>query len=81
VDARIGVNWLRFVNTHLEIQPFAPVQEAQVTELIGHLVDWLPPDGAVNNSGPTCCQASDLSSRASQLDQRLDLILARNVAY
>ena len=120
VDARLGGGWLRFVNTHLEIQPFAPIQAAQVAELIGHLVEsphpvilvgdfnsvagrnapaesktdsygmlmdagfhdlWLPQDGISNNSGLTCCQASDLSSRASDLDQRLDLILARDIQY
>jgi hypothetical protein len=120
VDARVGGGWLRFVNTHLEIQPFAPIQAAQVAELIGHLVDsphpvilvgdfnsaanrnapaesktdsygmlmdagfhdlWLAQDGISNNSGLTCCQASDLSNRASDLDQRLDLILARDIQY
>jgi endonuclease/exonuclease/phosphatase family metal-dependent hydrolase len=120
VDARVGGSWLRFVNTHLEIQPFAPVQEAQIAELIGHLAEspypvilvgdfnsaanrnapaesktasyrtlldagfhdlWLAQDGVSNNSGPTCCQASDLSNRASELDQRLDLILTREVQY
>jgi endonuclease/exonuclease/phosphatase family metal-dependent hydrolase len=120
VDANIGGEWVRFVNTHLEIQPFAPVQQAQAAELIAHLADsphpvilvgdfnsaanrnapgesktgsyqlfldagfhdlWLPHDGVSNNSGPTCCQASDLSNRASELDQRLDLVLARDVDY
>jgi endonuclease/exonuclease/phosphatase family metal-dependent hydrolase len=42
---------------------------------------WLPHNGVVNNSGLTCCQASDLSNRPSELDQRIDFIFARDVAY
>jgi endonuclease/exonuclease/phosphatase family metal-dependent hydrolase len=42
---------------------------------------WLPHDGVANNSGPSCCQASDLSNRASQLDERIDFIFARDVPY
>ncbi|MFW5951798.1 MAG: endonuclease/exonuclease/phosphatase family protein [Gemmatimonadota bacterium] len=42
---------------------------------------WLPHDGVVNNSGLTCCQASDLSNTASELDQRIDFIFARAVPY
>lgn len=42
---------------------------------------WLPHNGVSNNSGLTCCQASDLSNRPSDLDQRIDFIFARDVAY
>jgi hypothetical protein len=120
VDASVGGEWIRFMNTHLEIQTFAAIQELQAAELI-RLADasphpvimvgdfnsaanrnapmesrtgsyqmfldagfhdlWLPHEGVRNNSGPTCCQASDLSNRPSQLDQRLDLVLARGVDY
>ncbi len=37
VDARVGGGWLRFVNTHLEIQSFAAVQEMQSAELLASL--------------------------------------------
>jgi endonuclease/exonuclease/phosphatase family metal-dependent hydrolase len=37
VDARVGGGWVRFVNTHLEIQEFAPVQVAQTQELLAAL--------------------------------------------
>jgi endonuclease/exonuclease/phosphatase family metal-dependent hydrolase len=37
VSAQVGGNWYRFVNTHLEIQPFRPVQEAQARELVALL--------------------------------------------
>jgi endonuclease/exonuclease/phosphatase family metal-dependent hydrolase len=37
VDARVGGGWIRFVNTHLEIQAFAPVQVAQTQELLASL--------------------------------------------
>jgi len=39
VDAKVGGGWVRFVNTHLEIQSFAPVQEAQAAELVAALED------------------------------------------
>jgi hypothetical protein len=42
---------------------------------------WLPHDGVANNSGPSCCQASDLSNQASGLDERIDFIFARDVPY
>jgi endonuclease/exonuclease/phosphatase family metal-dependent hydrolase len=34
VDATIGASTFRFVNTHLEVQSFAPVQTAQAAELL-----------------------------------------------
>jgi len=37
VDARIGGGWVRFVNTHLEIQSFSPIQGAQTSELLAAL--------------------------------------------
>lgn len=37
VDARVGAGWVRFVNTHLEIQSFAAVQELQAAELLASL--------------------------------------------
>jgi len=37
VDAEVGGRWVRFVNTHLEIQEFRPVQEAQTAELLALL--------------------------------------------
>jgi endonuclease/exonuclease/phosphatase family metal-dependent hydrolase len=109
-----------FVNTHLEVQGWAEVQELQTAELLAFVDDfggpvfmvgdfnsaanrvaparartatygmildagfddlWLPHNGVVNNSGLTCCQASDLSNRPSALDQRIDFIFARDVAY
>jgi endonuclease/exonuclease/phosphatase family metal-dependent hydrolase len=109
-----------FVNTHLEVQRWAAVQELQTAELLAAVADypgpvfmvgdfnsaanrnaptrartatysmvlgagfddlWLPHDGVSNNSGVTCCQASDLSNRPSQLDERIDFIFARGVAY
>jgi endonuclease/exonuclease/phosphatase family metal-dependent hydrolase len=109
-----------FVNTHLEIQRWAEVQEAQTAELLDFVAGyvgpvfmvgdfnsaanrnaparartatypmilaagfddlWLPHDRVVNNNGLTCCQASDLSNRPSELDQRIDFIFARDVDY
>jgi endonuclease/exonuclease/phosphatase family metal-dependent hydrolase len=37
VEARAGGGWVRFVNTHLEIQSFTAVQEAQAAELVARL--------------------------------------------
>jgi endonuclease/exonuclease/phosphatase family metal-dependent hydrolase len=37
VDAVVGGNEFRFVNTHLETQSFPPIQEAQAAELISRL--------------------------------------------
>jgi hypothetical protein len=42
---------------------------------------WLPHDGVMNNSGPSCCQASDLTNEDSQLVERIDFLFARDVAY
>jgi endonuclease/exonuclease/phosphatase family metal-dependent hydrolase len=42
---------------------------------------WLPHNGIANNSGPSCCQASDLSNVTSELDERIDFIFARDVPY
>jgi endonuclease/exonuclease/phosphatase family metal-dependent hydrolase len=109
-----------FVNTHLEVQSWAAVQELQTAELLALVTDypgpvfmvgdfnsaanrnaparartatyamvlaagfddlWLPHSGVADNSGVTCCQASDLSNRPSQLDERIDFIFARGVAY
>jgi hypothetical protein len=42
---------------------------------------WLPHNGVVNNSGASCCQASDLANRTSELDERIDFIFARGVNY
>jgi endonuclease/exonuclease/phosphatase family metal-dependent hydrolase len=42
---------------------------------------WLPRSGVANNSGLTGVQASDLSNRASELDQRIDFIFARDIPY
>jgi endonuclease/exonuclease/phosphatase family metal-dependent hydrolase len=119
-EVTVGGQRILVVNTHLEIQRWAEVQELQTAELLafvaGHdgpvfmLGDfnsaanrsaparartetyamilaagfddlWLPHNGVVNNSGLTCCQASDLSNRRSELDQRIDFIFARDVDY
>jgi endonuclease/exonuclease/phosphatase family metal-dependent hydrolase len=42
---------------------------------------WLPHNGVANNSGASCCQASDLSNPTSKLDERIDFIFARDVPY
>jgi endonuclease/exonuclease/phosphatase family metal-dependent hydrolase len=42
---------------------------------------WLPHNGVSNSSGPSCCQVSDLSNRASELDERIDFIFARGLHY
>lgn len=39
---------------------------------------WLRGNGRFTTSGPTCCQASDLSNAVSELDERIDFIFARN---
>lgn len=59
VDARVGGGWVRFVNTHLEIQSFAPVQTAQVAELLSSVADSPHPvilvgdfNSAANPSAP-----------------------------
>jgi endonuclease/exonuclease/phosphatase family metal-dependent hydrolase len=39
---------------------------------------WLRGRGRFTNAGPTCCQASDLSNATSELDERLDILFARN---
>jgi endonuclease/exonuclease/phosphatase family metal-dependent hydrolase len=35
VDVNLGGGTFRFLSTHLEVQPFAPIQMVQATELIG----------------------------------------------
>jgi endonuclease/exonuclease/phosphatase family metal-dependent hydrolase len=59
VDARVGGGWVRFVNTHLEIQSFAPFQTAQTAELLASLEDSPHPvilvgdfNSAANPSAP-----------------------------
>jgi endonuclease/exonuclease/phosphatase family metal-dependent hydrolase len=42
---------------------------------------WLPHNRVSNNSGLTGVQASDLSNRASELDQRIDFVFARDLPY
>jgi endonuclease/exonuclease/phosphatase family metal-dependent hydrolase len=116
VDARVGGGWVRFVNTHLEIQSFAQIQTAQASELVSALNDSPHPvilvgdfNSAANpsapadrktgsygilraagfddlwarangeNTGLTCCHAADLSNTTASFNQRLDLILARNI--
>jgi endonuclease/exonuclease/phosphatase family metal-dependent hydrolase len=39
---------------------------------------WLRGNGRFTNNGLTCCQASDLKNTVSELDQRLDILFARN---
>jgi hypothetical protein len=107
--ARVGRTRLRFVNTHLEVQAFAPIQVLQTTELLsildgetlpvllvgdlnsaantfqtptysmvtgsGFLDTW--GEARPRRAGLTCCQEADLLNDESQLDQRLDLVLAR----
>jgi endonuclease/exonuclease/phosphatase family metal-dependent hydrolase len=117
VDARVGGGWVRFVNTHLEIQSFAPIQTAQATELVAAMNNSPHPvilvgdfNSAANPSapadrktgsygilraagfddlwsrvhdedtGPTCCHLADLSNTTASFNQRLDLIMARNIA-
>jgi len=45
----------------------------------GYTDAWLSRDGGPTQ-GLTCCQASDLSNTTSILDERLDLVLSRNMA-
>lgn len=45
----------------------------------GYADAWLARDGRPTQA-LTCCQASDLSNTASILDERLDLVLSRNMA-
>ena len=59
VDAQVGGGWVRFVNTHLEIQSFRLVQEAQTAELLAALADAPHPvilvgdfNSAANPSAP-----------------------------
>jgi endonuclease/exonuclease/phosphatase family metal-dependent hydrolase len=59
VDAQVGGRWVRFVNTHLEIQSFRPIQEAQTAELLAALADSPHPlilvgdfNSAANPSAP-----------------------------
>jgi endonuclease/exonuclease/phosphatase family metal-dependent hydrolase len=105
------------VNTHLEIQSFAPIQTAQATELVAAMNNSPHPvilvgdfNSAANPSapadrktgsydilraagfddlwsrvhdedtGPTCCHLADLSNTTASFNQRLDLIMARNIA-
>jgi endonuclease/exonuclease/phosphatase family metal-dependent hydrolase len=35
VEVGVSGRWMRFLNTHLEVQAFAPVQEAQTAQLLG----------------------------------------------
>lgn len=114
VLANIEGQVVRFVNTHLEVQMFEPIQLAQTAELIAAFEDETVPvimvgdfNSAANHdatedqksgsyrmlrnagfadlwlreahsvSGYTCCQAPDLADPASQLAQRLDLVLVR----
>jgi endonuclease/exonuclease/phosphatase family metal-dependent hydrolase len=116
VEVRLGTGWYRFVNTHLEIQEFAPVQVAQTLELLSILEgESLPTvllgdlNSAANPSAPadrktatyptlleagfvdlwtrsndpddglTCCHDPPLDNPSAPFDQRLDLILARNL--
>ncbi len=117
VDARLEGGWVRFVNTHLEIQSFAPVQEAQAAELLARLDGSELPvilvgdfNSAANPSAPddrktatypmllaagffdvwtregdpdgglTCCHDPELDNpTAATFDQRLDLVLVRNL--
>jgi endonuclease/exonuclease/phosphatase family metal-dependent hydrolase len=39
---------------------------------------WLRGKSRFTNNGLTCCQASDLENTGSELDQRLDILFARN---
>jgi endonuclease/exonuclease/phosphatase family metal-dependent hydrolase len=119
-DVTVGGQRFLFVNTHLEVQRWADVQEEQTAELLEFVDErggpvvmvgdfnsaanrnaadrhrtatyptildagfddlWLPHNRVVNNSGLTCCQASDLSNRPSQLDQRIDFVFARDLDY
>lgn len=116
VDARVGGGWVRFVNAHLEIQSFAPIQTAQAQELVAAMGTSPHPvilvgdfNSAANPSAPsdrktgtyeiltaagfddlwirghdadsglTCCHLPDLSNQPGNFNQRLDLVLARNV--
>ncbi len=116
VEVRAGNGWYRFVNTHLEIQAFAPVQLAQALELLSILEEEPLPtvllgdlNSAANPSAPadrktatypafldagfvdlwtrsndpdaglTCCHDPSLDNSSAGFDQRLDLILARNL--
>jgi endonuclease/exonuclease/phosphatase family metal-dependent hydrolase len=45
----------------------------------GYADVWLKRDGGPTQS-LTCCQASDLSNTTSLLDERVDLVLTRNLA-
>lgn len=42
---------------------------------------WLPHNGVRNNTGLSGVQASDLSNRTSELDQRIDFLFGRDLPY
>lgn len=55
VDVKVRGKWLRFVNTHLEVQSFAPIQVLQAAELLAGPVDTSLPTvlvGDFNSAGP-----------------------------
>ncbi|MGI9648714.1 MAG: endonuclease/exonuclease/phosphatase family protein, partial [Acidimicrobiia bacterium] len=110
IDGTFEGKKFRFLNTHLETEDFAAVQETQAAEFLagpadapgaviavgdfnsaadgtstasyGMLTSSFDDAWRANRQAPgfTCCQASDLANKKSELSSRIDLVLTRDVA-